>query len=341
MTLNLAEEESNTKLIGISDLIEYELDDETFYGELRSSTEFKVMGNIGDGSTCTVFKVQDSKENRIAAMKLLKKSSPTPDLEMNTFREVTILKSLEHDNIIKLYEISLTPGTSQVCLILEYCQYSLDKLIDSYEKEIPTTQLKCIAKQLFCGLDYLHKNYIMHRDLTTSNCLISLDGKLKISDFGLCRRLTQGRAKMNTLTPVVITRWYRPPEILLEAPTYGMEADLWSAGCIFAELLQRKPLFRGESDIQQISLIVDLIGTPNSSVWPGFSKCKVPKSIKLRPQPLNRLQEHFKKFEGSGALDILCKLVMYNPLARLSAEDCIQHDWIERSPFPDPKINLK
>lgn len=333
-------EEGGNRIINISDFNQYKLPEEAFYGDLRATTEFEMFGNIGDGSSATVLKAKDTKHNRIVAMKYLKNASLGKDLKRETFREITILKTLRHEHVIELYEVSIAPELNNLCLILEYCPHSLDKLIDSYTKDIPVTQAKCIAKQLFRGLDYIHKNFIIHRDLTTTNCLISSEGQLKISDFGLSRKYNLNCRNFCPLTPGVVTLWYRAPEILLEAPSYGREVDLWSAGCILAEVLLREPLLKGESELDQISLTIDLIGSPNPKVWPGYTKCGIPKSIRLKSSPFNKIQERFQKFDGTSVTEIISGLLIYNPEKRLSAENCAQHEWIEKAPFPDSKIDI-
>lgn len=323
-------------LFYLSDLSTYVVEDEAFYGGLRSTIDFKVLGEVGDGSSSSVFAAKD--KNEIVVLKYLNKTS-VKHLTKEIFREITILKSLKHDNIIKLLGVALAPDLGNICLVLEHCTSSLGKLIDyPFEGYFKIPQIKCIAKQLFRGLDFLHKNHIMHRDLTPSNCLINHEGKLKISDFGLCRREPSRESLSNTLTPEVITRWYRAPEILLQAPSYGLEVDLWSAGCILGEVLLRKPLLKGESDIQQISFIIDLIGTPSSNVWPGYSQCKIPKTIRLKSQSFNRIAERFIDFSGLGVMDIISSLLVYNPEDRASAGACREHEWIEKSPVADSRI---
>lgn len=333
-----------TSVIRFSDLNEQILDNSLINGHLRSTNEFIMLEILGHGSTSQVFKVRDSKNNQLYAMKLFKKENTFIDEDV--YRELTILQSLNHKNIIQLHEIALSPARTSIAIVVDYCHKSLASLIDQYKTDIPIVQTKSIVKQLVAGLRYIHKNHVMHRDLTSSNCVINEEGHLKICDFGSSRRyinyLKGGglTTRARPQTPGLVTRWYRPPELLFEAPTYGIEVDLWSAGCIIGEILKLKPLFRGESDIQQINLIIDVLGTPSSQIWPGFKDCRIPRTLKLTNQPLNRLQEQFKKHHGTGILEIMTGLLQYNPKKRISADACFEHYWLHQSPFPDKQINL-
>lgn len=318
----------------VMDMSPYNVPVELLFGSLRPVTEFARLEILGGGSSACVFKAKEIKSGNIVAIKYLKSTDSL--FPQETFREITILKSLNHANVMKLHEVVFCPTANSLCLVTDFCVFSVDKYIDHYTKDIPHNQVKCIAKQMFMGLNYLHKNFIAHRDLKPPNLMITREGSLKIIDFGLSRRIT--RQKQAT-TPNVITRWYQPPEILLQAPNYGLEVDLWSAGCILAELMKRKPLLPGASEIQQINMIIDLIGTPSTRTWPELAQCGIPKTINLKNQPFNRIPERFSEL-GAPALDILTGLLVHNPSARMSAEDCAEHDWFEQTPFPSKSIEI-
>lgn len=320
-----------------ADLTSYSLPDELLLGNLRSTMEFARVELLGEGSSSSVYKANETKKRRCVAMKYLKKTQMASTLTKEIFREITILKSLNHENVIKLHEVVIDTDINNLCLILDYCPYSLDKYIDHYPRSIPHSQIKCIARQLFKGLDYLHKNYVIHRDLKTTNLMISAKMELKIIDFGLSRRYSLQNMAMS---PNVITRWYQPPEILLLAPSYGPEVDMWSAGCILAELFNKAPILPGESDLQQINLIIGLIGTPTAKIWPGYSKCKIPKHICLRAQPYNKIVEQCHEWGCTDATQILSSLLVYDPETRIKANACVHHDWLEMAPFPAKSIEI-
>lgn len=143
-------------------------------------------------------------------------------------------------------------------MVFPYLDHDLTGLLDAPDVSFTPAQIKCYARQLFEGLAFLHRCHVLHRDMKGANILISNKGLLKIADFGLARPLEERRDRY---TGGVVTRWYRPPELLLGCLNYGPPVDLWGAGCILAEMYLRKPLLAGESDIQQLELIVKLCGT--------------------------------------------------------------------------------
>lgn len=307
---------------------------------IRAIGEYRVSEILGEGAYSNVSKVRDTIKNKHFAMKTFKKHGGDAKIEANILREITILKNLRHENVIRSHDFAIGPGGHDIALIMDLCTHTLYDQIRRYPRDgmIPTRQLKCIMKHLFGGLRYLHKNYIIHRDLNPSNCFVSQDGILKIGDFGLSRRCTTGQLNTRPMTPGTVTRWYRPPEVLLESPYHGMEVDLWSAGCIVGELLKLDTLFKGESDIHQISLLIETLGTPTQSMWPDMKYCQVPKSIGLKMVSHNRLEQQFKKYQGLAVLEILSGLLAYDPKKRLTADACYEHDWMVQAPFPDVKI---
>ena len=158
-------------------------------------------------------------------------------------------------------------------------------------------QVKCIMKQVFRGLRYLHSSFIVHRDLKVSNLLMTDKGCVKVADFGLARWYG---LPLKPMTPKVVTLWYRAPELLLNARTQTTAIDMWSAGCILGELLAHKPLLPGKSEINQIELVVDLLGTPNDHIWPEFSSLPALQEFTLKQQPYNNLKHKFPWLSAAG-----------------------------------------
>lgn len=330
--------ESDLLLYSFSDNSPYNLPPEIFGGVTGTTLDYEKLESIGQGALSSVFKAKHKKTAKIKAIKYLKRTN-TSSLRKEVFREINILRNLDHDNIVKLEELVLSRELNNLCLVLEYCPYSLTQLISDSLDKIPLNQIKCISQQMFRGLDFLHKNYIIHRDLKPDNLLISGDGKLKIIDFDMSRTFTELGIPM---TPGVITRWYRPPEILLEAPKYGSKVDVWSAGCILMELFLRKPFLQGESDVHQIGLIIDLIGLPNENSWPGLRQCKFAHNIKFNQNKIyNRLDERLSDLcFDEDLMEIVRNLIVYNPEKRYKSEDCYYHNWFEVAPFPAKKIEI-
>lgn len=188
---------------------------------------------------------------------------------------------------------------------------------------------------MFSGVAYLHCHCVIHRDLKVSNLLLTDSGCVKIADFGLARTL--GYPPKPT-TPTVVTLWYRAPELLLGAKIHTLAVDMWAAGCILGELLAHKPLLPGRSEINQLERMIDLLGTPSETIWPGFSELPGAKTYTLRQQPYNNLKHKFHWLSRAG-LSLLNRLLTYDPAKRATADDCLQSSYFVEKPLPiDPSM---
>jgi len=181
---------------------------------------------------------------------------------------------------------------------------------------------------------------LLCRDLKTSNLLLNNRGELKICDFGLSR---QYGSPLKPYTQPVVTLWYRAPELLLGAKEYSTAIDMWSLGCIMAELLSKEPLFAGKNEIDQLHKIFRILGTPNEERWCGYSKLPGAK-CKFVKQPYNRLRDKFPAVSFTGGLtlseagfDLLNRLLTYDPEKRISADDALNHEWFREVPLPKTK----
>jgi len=152
---------------------------------------------------------------------------------------------------------------------MEFYPTDLAKIIDDKAFELNELEIRFIMKQITEALHYLHSNFILHRDIKPPNVLVDFNGNCVLTDFGLARSIGSPNKE---LTTGVVTRWYRPPEILFGSRFYGEKVDVWSLGCIFAELILRRPLFQGTSDIDQLSKIFGIRGTPTKKNWPDITK---------------------------------------------------------------------
>lgn len=178
-------------------------------------------------------------------------------LPISGLREIQILKSSEHRNIVKLKEVVVGKSLESIFISMEYCAQDLASLLDNMAQPFSEAQSKCIILQVLEGLKYLHNRFIIHRDLKVSNLLLTDEGCIKIADFGLARLFSNSELIM---TPNVVTLWYRAPELLLGSKMHTTAVDMWAAGCILGELLLHKPLLPGKTEIQQIEMIIDLLG---------------------------------------------------------------------------------
>ena len=195
--------------------------------------------------------------------------------------------------------------------------------------ELTNPQVKKFTLQLVQGIRYCHSHRILHRDLKPQNLLIDKDGNLKIGDFGLARAFG---VPLRTYTHEVVTLWYRSPEILLGGRQYSTGVDMWSVGCIFAEMATRKPLFPGDSEIDEIFKIFRLLGTPTEQEWPGVTsfpdfKSSFPKWERKSDEEL--INADGVKILGEEGLNLLDSLLVYDPAGRMSAKQAVIHPYFQ------------
>ncbi|XP_075474287.1 cyclin-dependent kinase C-1-like isoform X3 [Primulina tabacum] len=235
------------------------VEDSSSWGS-RSVECFEKLEQIGEGTYGQVYMAKEKDTGEIVALKKIRMDNEKEGFPITAIREIKILKKLEHENVIKLKEIVTSPGREAVgqgnpdgskykgsiYMVFEYMDHDLTGLADRPGLRFSIEQIKCYMKQLLTGLHYCHVNQVLHRDIKGSNLLIDNQGNLKLADFGLARLFSNDHNA--NLTNRVITLWYRPPELLLGATKYGPSVDMWSVGCIFAELLHGKPILPGKNE---------------------------------------------------------------------------------------------
>lgn len=305
------------------------------FGRCRYVTDFEKLNRIGEGTYGIVYRARDTKSGEIVALKKLRMEREKDGIPVSGLREISILLNCDHENIVRVQEIAVGRSLESIFLVMYYCEHDLASLLDNMQNPFSESQVKCIMRQVFQGLAYLHSNFIVHRDLKVSNLLLTGQGSLKIADFGLARYYG---LPLKPMTPRVVTLWYRAPELLLNAKTQTTAIDMWSAGCILGELLAHKPLLQGKSEIHQIQLIVDLLGTPNDHIWPEFSSLPAVQDFDLKQQPYNNIKQKFPWLTPAG-LRLLNFLFMYDPNKRATATECLQSSYFQEPPLPcDPKL---
>eukprot|EP00271_Cylindrocystis_brebissonii_P001841 TRINITY_DN12144_c0_g1_i1.p1 TRINITY_DN12144_c0_g1~~TRINITY_DN12144_c0_g1_i1.p1 ORF type:complete len:333 (-),score=65.31 TRINITY_DN12144_c0_g1_i1:48-1046(-) len=312
------------------------LDEPPTWGS-RSVDCFEKLDHIGEGTYGMVYMAKEKTTGEVVALKKVRMENEKEGFPITAIREIKILKKLNHDNVIKLKEIVTgKPSESNkfkgsIYMVFEYMDHDLTGLSDRPGMRFTAPQIKCYMQQLLTGLHYCHLNNVLHRDIKGSNLLINNSGILKLADFGLAR--SYGPDLSGVLTNRVITLWYRPPELLMGATKYGPWVDVWSVGCIFAELLLGKPILPGKNEIEQLNLIFNLCGSPDESIWPGVSK--LPFFNQFKPERLlkRRLKETYKNFDKH-ALELVEKMLVLDPSKRISAKDALDADyfWVEPRP---------
>jgi serine/threonine protein kinase len=203
--------------------------------------------------------------------------SESEGVPSTAIREIALLKELSHPNVVSLHDV--VHCDKNLYLVFEYLDQDLKKLLDSTSKGLPKALVKSYMWQLLQGISHCHSHRVLHRDLKPQNLLIDSDGNIKLGDFGLARSIG---LPIRTYTHEVVTLWYRSPEILLGSHFYGPAVDVWSIGCIFAEMVTKRALFPGDSEIDQLFRIFRTLGTPDDNVWPGV--CNFPDYKSTFPQ---------------------------------------------------------
>ncbi|XP_044269221.1 cyclin-dependent kinase 10 [Tribolium madens] len=312
-----------------------EIPDSDILGRCRFVSEFEKLNRIGEGTYGIVYRAKDTISDKIVALKKVRMDLERDGIPVSSLREIQVLLKCRHENIVHLKEVVVGRSLESIFLAMEYCEQDLASLLDNMQAPFTESQVKCIMLQVLRGLRYLHHNFVVHRDLKVSNLLMTDKGCVKIADFGLARWFG---VPLRPMTPHVVTLWYRAPELLLQAPTQTTSVDMWAAGCILGELLGHKPLLPGRSEIQQLELIVDLLGTPSDAIWPGFSELPALENFSLKQQPYNNLKQRFPWLSAAG-LRLLNFLFMYDPRKRATAEECLQSSYFKEPPLPcDPKL---
>jgi len=242
-----------------------------------------------------------------------------------TVREIQLLRHLNHDNVISIKHVML-PG-NDVYIVTDLMDSDLNHVIRS-EQPLSDDHCQWFLYQMLCAVKYIHSANIVHRDLKPANVLLNANCDLKISDFGLARSVE------DEMTQYVVTRWSRAPEILLLARTYSKAVDLWSVGCIFAELLRRKPLFQGRDPVDQLRLITSVLGTPPLADLDGVDGKLVAALSSLPPKQPVPLR-HACPRAASGALELLGGLLQFSAVKRFSAEEALRHDYLSALHEPE------
>ncbi|XP_015056990.1 probable serine/threonine-protein kinase At1g09600 [Solanum pennellii] len=299
----------------------------------RSADSFEKLNKIGQGTYSSVYKARDLQTNKIVAMKKVRFVNMDPESVRFMAREISILRKLDHPNVMKLEALVTSRISGSLYLVFEYMEHDLAGLAAAPRVKFTEAQIKCYMQQLLRGLEHCHSRGVLHRDIKGSNLLIDDNGVLKIGDFGLATTFEPNQTQ--PLTSRVVTLWYRAPELLLGATEYGMAIDMWSAGCILAELSAGKPIMPGRTEVEQMHKIFKLCGSPSEEYW---KKSKLPHATSFKPQhPYNRcVTDTFKDFPPS-ALALVDILLSIEPERRGTASSALNSEFFSTKPLPcDP-----
>lgn len=305
----------------------------------RNVEEFQCLNRIEEGAYGVVYRAKDKKTDDIVALKRLKMEKEKEGFPITSLREINTLLKAQHVNIVTVREIVVGSNMDKIYIVMDYVEHDLKSLMETMKQPFLVGEVKTLLKQLLLGVAHLHDNWIIHRDLKTSNLLLSHKGILKIGDFGLAREYGE---PLKHYTPVVVTLWYRAPELLLGIKEYSTPIDMWSVGCIFAEFLMMKALWSGKSDIDQLNRIFKDLGTPSEKIWPGYNELPAIKKLSFgsfADHPYNTLRQKFGSYLSDAGFNLLNRFLTYSPTKRITAEEAMKVEYFKESPEPiDPSM---
>ena len=317
-----------------------------------SLNNYDLGTQVGEGTYGQVFKALNKQTHHPVALKKLYLKEDVKGNEKNRdgfpitgIREIEILRSLNHINIVQLEAMvsySENMESINMYMIFEYMDHDLTGILNHSVVDYSLANIKCLVKQMFDGLEYLHDSQIIHRDIKGANLLLNNKGYLKIADFGLARRIHIDRDSGEPLegfeyTNRVVTLWYRAPELLLGTSYYSYEVDIWSAGCIIVEFFTKSAIFQGKTEIDQLELIFKVCGTPNESIWPEMKQLPWTGLFKFQdyPRVLERDLSLTEMETSSGLLDLVSAILTCNPAMRPTAKQVLSHPFfISERPLP-------
>lgn len=305
--------------------------------------DYEFLNIIGEGSYGQVWKCRKKDTDKIFALKEIVFNEPRV-CSKNFDREVGIMQLIKHGNIVQILGTAMVQSTIKRYIVMECMDHNVDQLIRRLEREhgyLTADEVNGLMQQLLTALDYLHEKKIIHRDLKPSNLLLTTNNILKLCDFG--------SAQLEQLISTEFwrgfgTQYYRAPELLLKSQNYDSQIDIWSAGCIFGELLCLKVVFQGKDPKDQVEKIFSKVGTPNIESWPEFEKLK--RNLDMNYQlydgaDFKRFFSHPERLFSPQGFKLLVNMLKCNPRDRITAKNALNVDYFTELPAsigPDPLI---
>jgi len=306
------------------------------------SIYYRKPGNesvVGAGTYGKVFKAIHIYTQDKVALKRIRMEGERDGFPITAVREIRLLQHLRHKHVVTLQEVMVEKN--ECFMVFEYLSHDLTGLINHPTFKLTAAHKKDLARQMFDGLDYLHRRGVLHRDIKAANILISNTGQLKYADFGLARFYTKSRQL--DYTNRVITIWYRPPELLLGETQYGPEVDIWSAACVFVEMFTKKAVFPGEGgELSQLDKVYNVLGTPTRADWPGIIDLPWFELMQPSDRRKRAFEVMFKDIFSPAGLELVQWMFKYDPTKRPSAEEVLAHAYFAtEEPKPEQAFELE
>ncbi|KAK4933820.1 hypothetical protein LTR28_011211, partial [Elasticomyces elasticus] len=291
------------------------------------SVYYRKTGNesvVGSGTYGKVYKAIHVYTKDMVALKKIRMEGERDGFPVTAIREIKLLQSLNHHNVVALREVMVE--RNDCFMVFEYLSHDLTGLLNHPTFTLSAAHKKHLARQLFEGLDYLHRRGVLHRDIKAANILVSNKGELKLADFGLARFFSKG--KKVDYTNRVITIWYRSPELLLGETQYGPAVDIWSAACVLVEIFTRHAIFPGDGgEINQLERIYNVLGTPTRAEWPAITELQWFELLRPAQRIAPSFAEKYKDRVSAEAFELLAAMFLFDPAARPSAADVLEHPY--------------
>jgi len=283
--------------------------------------QYEKLEKVGEGTYGVVYKAQDG-NGGIFALKTIRLEAEDEGIPSTAIREISLLKELQHPNIVRLCDVIHTER--KLTLVFEFLDEDLKKLLDKHEGGLGHERTMNLLFQLIRGVAYCHQHRVLHRDLKPQNLLINAAGELKLADFGLARAFG---IPVRSYTHEVVTLWYRAPDVLMGSRKYSTPVDIWSVGCIFAEMVNCRPLFPGNADSDQLQRIFKVLGTPNETMWPTITELPDWKQD-FQQYPRQDLTSIVPSLDPRG-VDLLEKMLQYDPNSRVSGKQAMESEYFK------------
>lgn len=311
---------------------------------------YERLARVSEGTYGVVWKARDLATNETVALKQIKFDSEQLQKQgfpVTALREINVLLALSHESIVTVKEMVVGSSPDKVFMVMEYFELDLQQAIKQkrqYPNVLRQAELKGIMQQILAGVNHMHSNWFLHRDLKTSNILVHRSGRVALCDLGLARRF-QNPPK--ALTQLVVTLWYRAPELLFGEAKYGPGVDMWSVGCIFGELICQDAIMQGQGELDQIDKIFEMVGTPTETAWPDFEKLPSAGIFRWRSSATRQLEQKFpinapphsrQTFLDGNGFKLLSGMLKLDPKQRISAEDALGSDFFGRGVVPESPL---